>query len=67
VRQVRYSDTVVGLNPTQVDYSDYRDVSGVKLPFRWTVTWTDGLSAFEMKEIQANVPIDAAKFAKPSP
>lgn len=67
VRQVRYSDTVVGLNPTQVDYSDYRDVSGVKLPFHWTMTWTDGLSIFEMKEIQANVPIDAAKFAKPSP
>ena len=41
MRQVRYADTVVGLNPTQVDYSDYRDVSGVKLPFRWTVTWTD--------------------------
>jgi len=50
-----------------VDYSDYRDVSGVKLPFHWTMTWTDGLSIFEMKEIQANVPIDTAKFAKPSP
>jgi photosynthetic reaction center cytochrome c subunit len=67
VRQVRYSDTVVGPNPTQVDYSDYRDVSGVKLPFHWTVTWTDGQSIFEMKDIQANVPIDAGKFAKPSP
>jgi hypothetical protein len=67
VRQVRYADTVVGLNPTQVDYSDYRDVSGVKLPFRWTVTWTDGLSSFEMKEVQPNVPIDPSKFAKPRP
>jgi len=67
VRQVRYAETVVGLNPTQVDYSDYRDVSGVKLPFRWTVTWTDGLSSFEMKEVRANVPIDPSKFAKPSP
>src|SRR5438445_9317310 len=34
LRQVRYADTVVGLNPTQVDYSDYRELSGVKLPFR---------------------------------
>jgi hypothetical protein len=67
VRQVRYADTVVGLNPTQVDYSDYRDVSGVKLPFRWTVTWTDGLSIFEMKEVQPNVPIDPSKFSKPAP
>jgi len=67
VRQVRYADTVVGLNPTQVDYADYRDVSGMKLPFRWTVTWTDGQSNFEMSQVQANAPIDAAKFAKPSP
>lgn len=41
-RQVRYSDAVVGLNPTQIDYNDYREVSGVKIPFRWIVTWTDG-------------------------
>ena len=67
VRQLRYSRTAVGLNPTQVDYSDYRDVAGVKLPFKWLVTWTDGQSSFEMSSIQPNVPIDAAKFAKPGP
>jgi photosynthetic reaction center cytochrome c subunit len=67
LRQVRYADTVVGLNPTQVDYSDYRELSGVKLPFRWTVTWTDGQSTFEMSEVQLNVPIAAVKFAKPNP
>jgi photosynthetic reaction center cytochrome c subunit len=66
VRQLRYTDSPVGLNPTQVDYSDYRDVSGVKMPFRWTVTWLDGRSTFELTEVQANAPIDAAKFAKPS-
>jgi len=67
IRQVRYADTVVGLNPRQIDYSDYREVSGVKLPFRWTETWTDGQSTFEMSAVQANIPIDAAKFAKPAP
>lgn len=66
VRQLRYTDSPVGLNPTQVDYSDYRDVSGVKLPFRWTVTWLDGRSTFELSEVQPNAPIDAARFAKPS-
>ena len=65
VRQLRYARTAVGLNPTQIDYSDYRDVSGVKLPFKWTVTWTDGQSMFEMNSIEANVPIDASKFAMP--
>ena len=38
VRLVRYSETPIGVNPRQIDYADYRDVAGVKLPFRWTVT-----------------------------
>jgi photosynthetic reaction center cytochrome c subunit len=67
VRQVRWANTVVGRNPTQVDYSDYRDVGGIKLPFHWTLTWTDGQSIYEMSEVQTNAPIDAAKFAKPVP
>src|SRR6266566_76777 len=66
VRQVRYTNSPVGLNPTQIDYADCRDVSGVKMPFRWTTTWTDGRSATELSQIQANAPIDAAKFAKPA-
>jgi len=65
VRVVRYSDSPVGLNPTQIDYADYREVAGVKLPFRWTVTWLSGRSTIELTEVQPNVPIDAAKFAKP--
>jgi hypothetical protein len=67
VRQLRFSEAMVGLNPTQVDYSDYRDVAGVKLPFHWIATWTDGQSTTELSEIQPNVPIDPARFAKPAP
>jgi photosynthetic reaction center cytochrome c subunit len=67
VRQVRYAQTIVGLNPVQIDYSDYRDVAGVKLPFKWQVTWTDGQSMFEISQVQPNAPIDARKFAKPAP
>ncbi len=67
VRVVRYTNLPVGLNPTQVDYADYRDVSGFKFPFRWTVTWTDGRSVTELSQVQPNVPIDAAKFAQPNP
>lgn len=67
VRQVRYSNTLVGTVPIQTDYSDYREVAGVKMPFHIIVTWTDGQSIIELKEIQPNVPIDAAKFAKPAP
>jgi photosynthetic reaction center cytochrome c subunit len=67
VRLVRYSDSPVGLNPIQIDYADYREVSGVKMPFRWTTTWLDGRSTIELSEVQRNVSIDAAKFARPAP
>jgi photosynthetic reaction center cytochrome c subunit len=67
VRQVRFTTTLVGVVPTQVDYSDYREVAGVKMPFHWTVTWTDGQSMIELSEVQPNVAIDAAKFGKPAP
>ena len=66
VRQVRYTNTALGLNPTQIDYADYRDVSGVKMPFRLIVTWTDGRSTIVLSELRANVAIDAAKFSRPT-
>jgi len=65
LRVVRYSESPLGLNPTQIDYADYREVAGVKMPFRWTITWLSGRSTIELTEVQPNVPIDAAKFAKP--
>ncbi len=66
VRVLRYTDTAVGIIPAQTDYSDYRDVAGVKMPFHWVATWTDGQSTVDLSEVQANVAIDAAKFAKPA-
>ncbi len=66
-RVVRYSNTVVGIVPTQIDYSDYREVAGIKMPFHCTVTWTDGKSTIELNEVRPNVPIDASKFAQPPP
>ena len=67
VRLVRFVDTAVGRIPAQIDYSDYRDVSGVKMPFRWTATWTDGQSTTQLSEVKANMPVDDAKFARPAP
>jgi outer membrane lipoprotein-sorting protein len=66
-RLVRSTPSVVGRLPVQTDYSDYRDVAGLKLPFKWTTTWLDGRSNFELSEVQPNVAIDAARFARPGP
>ena len=34
LRSIRYGDTPLGRNPTQVDYTDYRAQDGVKVPFQ---------------------------------
>jgi hypothetical protein len=67
LRQLRYSSTIVGTNPFQIDYADYRDVSGAKLPFQWTVTWTNGQSIYRAKEVRADAAIDDTHFQKPAP
>jgi len=67
VRLVRFVDTAIGRIPTQIDYADYREVAGVKFPFKITSTWTDGQATVELTDVQPNVNIDAAKFARPAP
>ena len=62
VRMVRYARSPVGRIPTQVDYGDYRDVGGIKMPFRMIFAWMDGRDAIQLSEIQTNVPIDASRF-----
>lgn len=47
LRSVRYSDSPVGRVPVRVDYSDYRAVSCVKVPFKRVATWTDGRTVFQ--------------------
>ena len=64
-RVVRYSKTIIGPVPVQIDYSEYREVAGVKIPFQWRLTWTDGQSMFKLDDVKPNVAIDPRKFAKP--
>jgi outer membrane lipoprotein-sorting protein len=66
LRMVRYADTPMGRLPTQIDYSDYKEVDGVKTPFRWTLSRPNGRFTIQISELKANVPIDDAKFARPS-
>ena len=66
VRIVSYVDTVLGLIPAQTDYSNYKDVNGIKMPFHWAQTWTDGKSVFDLTDVQVNAAVDDAKFGKPA-
>ena len=67
VRMVRWTRTPVGFVPTQVDYADYRDVAGVKVPFHRSVSQTYMQMNVDLTDVQPNVPVDAARFARPAP
>lgn len=55
----------MGVIPEVTEFDDYRDVSGLKLPF--TIIWSRAPFTATQKftEIKTNVPIDSIKFEKP--
>lgn len=65
LRLIRYADSPLGLNPTQIDYADYRDNSGIKIPFRWILARPGNHFTIQVEQLQQNVPIDDARFAPP--
>lgn len=67
LRLVRYSETPLGRLPTQIDYSDYRDADGVKVPFRWTLARPGNRFTIQVAQLHQNVPVDDAKFTPPPP
>jgi hypothetical protein len=66
VRLLRWNETLVGPVATQYDYSDYRDVGGIRRPFKWVKTSTRNQVTMTIKDIRPNVAIDAVKFARPT-
>ncbi len=66
VRTIRFGPSPIGRIPTQIDYGDYRDVNGIKMPFHFTLSWLDGRDEFQLSQIQLNVPIAAARFGRPT-
>jgi photosynthetic reaction center cytochrome c subunit len=67
LRLIRYAETPLGRNPTQIDYADYRDANGVKMPFRWTLARPGNRFSIQVEQVQQNVSVDDAKFAPPPP
>jgi outer membrane lipoprotein-sorting protein len=65
LRIVRYVTSPLGRNPTEIDFSDYRDVAGTKQPFRWKVTQPEGGYSVQLNKIEVNVPIDDSMFNSP--
>ena len=67
IRKHTLFKTTLGMIPEVVDFEDYREVGGVRLPFKiiWSrppFTWTRSFT-----EIKLNSPIDDAKFNRSAP
>ena len=66
LRRVIQTTTSLGNLLEQVDYADYHDVSGVKVPFQVRyATWNDVVTE-KFTDVKLNTPIDDAQFAKPA-
>jgi len=65
-RLVYFNDSLYGPYPTQIDYRDFRDVGGRKVPYEWVISQTRNREfTYAMQTVKA-MPIEDAKFAKPS-
>lgn len=60
-------DTALGEIPQQTDYSDYRDVNGVKIPYVvHVVSAQGGDRTYRWDRIQVNAPLDESRSARPA-
>lgn len=68
LRRISYTETMIGVIPEQIDFEDYRDVDGLKLPFTVKVSSVEpGLvSTRKYSEIKMNAPVDDSKFKMPA-
>jgi len=66
LRLIRYAETPLGRNPTQIDYSDFRETDGVKIPYHWTLARPGGAFSIQVESVQQNVPIDEKLFVMPA-
>ena len=65
VRRSISTTTPLGRLPEQVDYADYRDVAGVKMPFEIKRSSWSNIDDYKVSDVKANATIDDAKFARP--
>jgi photosynthetic reaction center cytochrome c subunit len=67
LRWITATDSPLGVTPTAIELEDYRDADGTKVPFVERNVRPDNSNNFKFDDVQTNVPIDDARFAKPVP
>ena len=65
-RLVYTIDTVFGPYPTQIDYRDFRDVDGRKVPYAWVISQSRGREyTYAMQNVRA-ADVEDSTFARPA-
>jgi hypothetical protein len=65
LRRLTAYRTALGPIQQQTDYSDYREVEGVKIPFVTRQARPDSFSTVTWSDVKYNVPVNDADFAMP--
>jgi photosynthetic reaction center cytochrome c subunit len=65
LRQLRFGSSPLGLNPTQIDYGDYKGFDGVQVPLHLVITRPSRTLDIHWLDVKQNVPVDDTKFARP--
>ena len=67
LRKYVLTNTVLLPIPEQIDYEDYRDVDGVKVPFTVRISAIDTFNSSTRRftEIKFNLPVDDSRFNMP--
>jgi len=67
LRSYTTMQSVIGAFPEETIYDDYRDVSGVKIPYTIRVLSQEGNRTYKWSEVDANVPVEDSRFTRPLP
>ena len=70
LRRIVYTPLLLGLDPEQTDYEDYRDVNGIKVPFTIKVSYLDDNhlgTTRKLIDVRDNLTIEPDKFQPPPP
>jgi len=67
LRSYTTMQSVIGAFPEETNYDDYRDVTGVKIPYTVRVVSAEGNRTYKWAQVDANAPVDDSKFTKPLP
>jgi photosynthetic reaction center cytochrome c subunit len=65
LRQLRFGASPLGLNPTQIEYGDYKSFDGVQVPRHLIIIRPNRKLDIHFLQVSQNIPVDEAKFARP--